>query len=136
MTADLTVAAVAVGASSSGVTAGRAGAHTHDGRRDNPSVTSTTGMQPSHAFSERPDSPGHRWPRAVSATMVTDHQEMGREDVELLRLLAVGLSLESVARRLDLSERTVRRRMRSVCDRLGLGTPIEAVVWAVRRGLL
>lgn len=68
--------------------------------------------------------------------MVTDHQEMGREDVELLRLLAVGLSLESVARRLDLSERTVRRRMRSVCDRLGLGTPIEAVVWAVRRGVL
>ena len=67
---------------------------------------------------------------------MTDHREMSREDFELLRLLAIGLSLESVARRLDLSERTVRRRTRALCDRLGLGTPIEAIVWAARRGLL
>lgn len=61
---------------------------------------------------------------------------MSRKDLELLRILATGLSLESVGRRLDLSERTVRRRTRALCDRLGVGTPIEAVVWAARRGLL
>lgn len=69
-------------------------------------------------------------------TTTTDHQQMSRKDLELLRILATGLSLESVGRRLDLSERTVRRRTRALCDRLGVGTPIEAVVWAARRGLL
>lgn len=58
------------------------------------------------------------------------------EDVELLRLLAAGLALESVARRLATSERTVRRRTRLICDRIGVAAPIQAVVWAVRRGLI
>ena len=57
-------------------------------------------------------------------------------DLQVLRLLADGLVLEAVAKRLDLSERTVRRRVRSVCDRVGVQTPIQAVVWAARRGLL
>ena len=52
---------------------------------------------------------------------MTDHREIGFEDLEVLRLLATGISLESVARRLDLSERTVRRRTRALCDRLGVG---------------
>ncbi len=56
-------------------------------------------------------------------------------DVELLRLLAKGLPLDAVARRVGLSERTVRRRVRDVCDRIGVNTRIEAVVWAVRQGL-
>lgn len=70
------------------------------------------------------------------ATTMTDPPEIGLEDLKVLRLLATGLSLESVATRLDLSERTVRRRTRALCDRLGVGTPIEAIVWAARRGLL
>ena len=58
------------------------------------------------------------------------------EDLTLLRLLAEGLPIESVARRVDMSERTVRRRTRAICDRLGVPAPISAVVWAVRHGLL
>ena len=58
------------------------------------------------------------------------------EEAELLRLLARGLPLAAVARRLVTSERTVRRRIRTICDRLGVGTPIEAVVWAAQRGRL
>jgi DNA-binding NarL/FixJ family response regulator len=61
---------------------------------------------------------------------------LSREDVALLRLLAQGLPLDAVARRLRTSERTVRRRERAICDRLSVGTPIEAVVWAARQGLL
>ena len=57
-------------------------------------------------------------------------------DVELLRLLAQGLPLGSMARRLITSERTVRRRTRAICARLGVAAPIQAVVWAARRGLL
>ncbi|MEV4202386.1 helix-turn-helix domain-containing protein [Micromonospora globbae] len=61
---------------------------------------------------------------------------LDEEDLRLLRLLAAGLPVETVARRLGLSERTVRRRVRAVCDRLGVTAPIQAVVWAARRGLL
>jgi DNA-binding NarL/FixJ family response regulator len=57
-------------------------------------------------------------------------------DLVLLRLLADGLPVEAVGRRLELSDRTVRRRVRSICDRLGVTAPIQAVVWAARRGLL
>ncbi|OQO92977.1 LuxR C-terminal-related transcriptional regulator [Saccharomonospora piscinae] len=61
---------------------------------------------------------------------------LAERDVELLRLLATGLPLDAVARRVGLSERTVRRRVRGACDRIGVSTRIEAVVWAVRQGLL
>jgi DNA-binding NarL/FixJ family response regulator len=61
---------------------------------------------------------------------------LDREEVALLALFAEGLPLDVIARRLELSDRTVRRRMRSICDRLDLATPIQAVVWAARRGLV
>jgi DNA-binding NarL/FixJ family response regulator len=62
--------------------------------------------------------------------------ELSHQDVELLRLLAGGLPLDAVARRVGKSERTVRRRVRGICDQLGLGTSIQAVAWAARRGLV
>ena len=58
------------------------------------------------------------------------------EDLRVLALLAEGLPLEAVARRLDVSERTLRRRIRRICDRLGVPAAITAAVWAARRGLL
>jgi DNA-binding NarL/FixJ family response regulator len=58
------------------------------------------------------------------------------DELRLLRLLSEGLPLEAVARQMYLSDRTVRRRTRAICERLQVSTPIEAVVWAVRRRLL
>jgi DNA-binding NarL/FixJ family response regulator len=74
--------------------------------------------------------------RGRAVDEVAPRREIGYDDLQLLRLLATGLPVEGVARRLGLSERTVRRRTRAVCDRLGFGTAVEAIVWAVRRGLL
>jgi len=68
--------------------------------------------------------------------MTASVTELSRQEVELLGLLARGLPLESVARRLGTSERTVRRRTKAICDRLGVTAPIEAVVWAARQGLV
>ena len=62
--------------------------------------------------------------------------DLSREDVELLDLLARGLPLDAVARRLGTSERTVRRRTKAICDRLGFGASIQAVAWAARQGLV
>ena len=50
--------------------------------------------------------------------------QLSHQDVELLRLLAQGLPLGSVARRMRTSERTVRRRTRAICNRLGVGASI------------
>jgi DNA-binding NarL/FixJ family response regulator len=69
-------------------------------------------------------------------TVMLERPTLTREELDLLRLLAEGLPLDAVARRLSTSERTVRRRTRSICDRLGVSTPIQAVVWAARQGVL
>jgi DNA-binding NarL/FixJ family response regulator len=58
------------------------------------------------------------------------------QDVQLIRLLADGLLLEVAARQLCISERTLRRRIRALCDRIGVDTPVQVVVWAARNGVL
>ncbi|MEV0393348.1 helix-turn-helix transcriptional regulator [Polymorphospora rubra] len=58
------------------------------------------------------------------------------DELAILALLADGRLTASVAVELHLSERSVRHRVRVICERLDVGTPIEAVVWAVRRGLV
>ena len=61
---------------------------------------------------------------------------LSEEERLLLALLANGLSEDAVARRLLTSSRTVRRRIRALCDRIGVRTPLQAAVWAARRGLI
>jgi DNA-binding NarL/FixJ family response regulator len=73
-------------------------------------------------------------PRAMQHS--GDDSLLNDEDLTLLTLLAEGLPLDAVARRLAISERTVRRKSRAICDRLGVPAPISAVRWAAQRGLL
>ena len=72
---------------------------------------------------------------AAGRTGPAPTEPLSSQDVELLRLLAQGLPVGSVARRMRVSERTVRRRTRAICKRLGVGASIQAVVWAAREGL-
>ncbi|WP_308211314.1 LuxR C-terminal-related transcriptional regulator [Actinomadura rupiterrae] len=58
------------------------------------------------------------------------------EEIQLLAQIASGVTADMAAKRLELSARTLRRRLRTICDRLEVGTPIEAVVWAARRQLI
>jgi DNA-binding NarL/FixJ family response regulator len=68
--------------------------------------------------------------------MVADVEvTLSSQDAELLRLIGSGLPLDAVARRLNTSERTVRRRVKAICGRLGVTSSIQAVVWAARQGL-
>jgi DNA-binding NarL/FixJ family response regulator len=58
------------------------------------------------------------------------------EELRILHLLAQGLPTDVVARRVGVSGRTVRRRVRGICERSGSANLMQAVVWAVRHGLL
>lgn len=69
-------------------------------------------------------------------TVVERPRSLRDDEVAVLTLLAEGLPLDTVARRLAVSERTLRRRTRAICDRLGVPSAITAVAWAARRGLL
>lgn len=73
---------------------------------------------------------------AASLRNAAHEQDLDPADIQLLSLLAEGLPLDAVGRRLDLSDRTVRRRARALCDRIGVRAPIQAVAWAARRGLI
>jgi len=66
----------------------------------------------------------------------TDRWKPSARDLEIMRLLVDGLTLESIARRLDVSERTVRRRLQATADALGVDSTLQAIVEAVRRGLI
>jgi len=63
-------------------------------------------------------------------------RKLSRDDVRLLAVIATGVPITSVASRLQISDRTVRRRVQVICATLGVTTMIEAVAWAARRGLV
>jgi DNA-binding NarL/FixJ family response regulator len=57
-------------------------------------------------------------------------------EVEVLRLLADGLSHEEIGRQLEIGPETVRTHARKAADRLGARTRTQAVAKAIRLGLL
>jgi DNA-binding NarL/FixJ family response regulator len=66
----------------------------------------------------------------------TGYITLESEDVRLLALTAEGLTPAGVGRRMDINERTVRRRLNRICERLNVSTPMQAVVWAVRNRVI
>ncbi len=60
--------------------------------------------------------------------------DLSPDERELLALLAAGMKDEAIAHQLDVSVRTVRRRLRVLLDRLGVQTRFQAGVAAGRRG--
>ncbi len=54
---------------------------------------------------------------------------------EILRLIADGLSNKMIARRLDISEGTVKVHVKHLLKKLGLRSRVEVAVWAVQEGL-
>ena len=79
--------------------------------------------------------------RQRTDTEANDHRPrrpplVSADELAILRLVADGLPTDAVAHRLTTSPRTVRRRMRNLCDRVGATCTIQAVVWAARHGLV
>jgi DNA-binding CsgD family transcriptional regulator len=63
-----------------------------------------------------------------------DHQGVSPQERELLRLLSVGHTDESVARHLGVSLRSVQRMMATVSERVGASSRLQVGVEACRRG--
>ena len=59
--------------------------------------------------------------------MLTDREE------EVLRLVTEGLPNKIIARRLGISERTVKAHLTHIFQRLGVSDRTQAALWATRR---
>jgi len=57
-------------------------------------------------------------------------QELSSREVEVLRLVATGLANKQIARRLGISERTVKAHLTNVFQRLGVSDRTQAALWA------
>jgi DNA-binding NarL/FixJ family response regulator len=57
-------------------------------------------------------------------------------ELDVLRLVAQGLSNPDIARRLGRSEHTVHRHLANILGKLGLSSRAAAAAWAVRAGLV
>ncbi|MEU1166524.1 response regulator transcription factor [Streptomyces sp. NPDC005921] len=62
--------------------------------------------------------------------------DLSAREVDVLRLLAEGLSTAQVAGRLNYSERTIKNVLHDVITRLGLRNRTQAVAYAIRNGAL
>ncbi len=65
-----------------------------------------------------------------------DSSGLSAREVDVLRLLAEGLSTTEVAGRLNYSERTIKNVLHEVITRLGLRNRTQAVAYAIRNGAL
>ena len=63
-------------------------------------------------------------------------QSLTQREIELLRLVAKGMSNKAIAQTLSISENTVKYHIRSILRKLGVQNRTEAVTQAIRAGLL
>jgi DNA-binding NarL/FixJ family response regulator len=57
-------------------------------------------------------------------------------EVEILKLIAIGQANKQIARRLDISEKTVRNHVSNMYEKLHIYDRSQAVLYAVRKGLV
>jgi DNA-binding NarL/FixJ family response regulator len=73
---------------------------------------------------------------ACEMTKYYASDELSPREVEVLKTIAGGRSNKIVADRLDISEDTVKGHMRSILAKLGASDRLDAVLIAMRRGIL
>ncbi|MDN7120840.1 response regulator transcription factor [Nocardioides sp. ChNu-153] len=62
--------------------------------------------------------------------------KLTERELQVLRLVATGINNREVAKRLEISENTVKNHVRNILEKLQLHSRIEAVMYAVREKLL
>lgn len=71
-------------------------------------------------------------PRAASPVV----EELSDREIEILKLVAEGLTNREIATRLNLSENTIKYHLKNVLQKLHLHNRAQAVAYAIQSGLL
>ena len=87
-------------------------------------------LHPSHASTGLP--PGSTPSRALDEFA----ESLTHRELEVLQMLAAGLSNKEIASRLNISEHTAKFHVASILGKLGAGSRTEAVSLGIRRGLV
>lgn len=72
----------------------------------------------------------------AAAAMPLEGAALAPRELEVLRLVALGLGNKEVARELGISPHTVKYHLASVLEKLGVASRTEAVALAIRTGLV
>jgi DNA-binding NarL/FixJ family response regulator len=72
---------------------------------------------------------------SAAATTAGGQPKLTPREVEVLRLVRAGLANKQIARKLDISERTVKAHLTSAFQRIGVVDRTQAALWADRNGL-
>jgi len=73
---------------------------------------------------------------APATPQVESTKNLTEREIELLQLVANGLSNKAVAKQLSISENTVKYHLKNILQKLGVQNRTEAVTYAIRTGLL
>jgi DNA-binding NarL/FixJ family response regulator len=87
-------------------------------------------LHPSHANETLPAG------SAPSRALDELAESLTRRELEVLQMLAAGLSNKEIAARLNISEHTVKFHVASILGKLGAASRTEAVSLGIRRGLV
>jgi len=80
--------------------------------------------------------PAHLAGRMLSDLKKSDSiDDLGDEECTILREIAAGSTDQQIAHRLHLSERTIRRRVHNIYEKLHIADRIQAAIFAAQRGL-
>lgn len=71
-----------------------------------------------------------------TAVLPARPQSLRARELDVLALVADGLSTREVARTLAYSERTIKNILQDLTTRFGLRNRTQAVAWALRNGLI
>jgi len=72
----------------------------------------------------------------LSQARAREESGLSEQELQLLQLLADGVSMEEISKTLYLSERTVKRKLKDILNKLEAANRVQAVAEAYKRGLL
>jgi DNA-binding NarL/FixJ family response regulator len=72
----------------------------------------------------------------VSSKPRESYDGLTAREVEILKLVAMGLANKQIAYRLKVSEKTVRNHISNMYEKLGIQGRSQAVIYAAKKGLI
>lgn len=70
------------------------------------------------------------------ASTLNPFHELSERELEVLRLVAAGMSNEDIANRLSISQKTVKSHVGNILSKLHLADRTQAAIYAWREGLI